>query len=315
MKTMKIKLMAIMMVVVLAFTGCMKVDLTSVINQDGSANVSVSVLMDRQVILDSIAEASGVALTEADIKLYDQSMAEEGMTVVTVDGKQYYQSLENDTVKPEKLSEYFAGEGIDSYVTADTVYIHFKDVEAVGGEDMAEMQAYMAEMGEDISLQDMEYKMSFEFPSAIISTNGTIDAANPNKVTFSVSMVSSSTIFATTNSAVTEASVKAEIAKLNKINAPKIKKLKADKVKSTAKKATATLKIKKVKGAKNYQIQYSLKKNFKNAKSVTTKKLTYKLKKLKKGKKYYVRVRACKINYAGQKVYSKWTKKTVKTKK
>ena len=146
MKTMKIKLMAIMMVVVLAFTGCMKVDLTSVINQDGSANISVSVLMDRQVILDSIAEASGVALTEADIKLYDQSMAEEGMTVVTVDGKQYYQSLENDTVKPEKLSEYFAGEGIDSYVTADTVYIHFKDVEAVGGEDMAEMQAYMAEM-------------------------------------------------------------------------------------------------------------------------------------------------------------------------
>lgn len=316
MKTMKIKLIAMLLVVVLAFTGCMKLDATVVINQDGSAKIGVTTLVDKQAILDSVAQMNGVAMTAEEVAAYDQSMVEQGYTIVTVDGKEYYQLVETQNVKAGELSSYFGGEGAEAYVTVDTVYLKYESADAASDSaDMAEMQAYAEQMGAEMSLEDIEYNISFEFPSPIVSTNGTVDSANPNKVTFSISMVSSSTLFATTKSGVTEASVKAEIAKLNKINAPKIKKLKADKVKRTAKKATATLKIKRVKGAKNYQIQYSLKKNFKNAKNVTTKKLTYKLKKLKKGKKYYVRVRACKINYAGQKVYSKWTKKTVKTKK
>lgn len=48
---------------------------------------------------------------------------------------------------------------------------------------------------------------------------------------------------------------------------------------------------------------------------VTVKSVKATIKKLKKGKKYYVRVRATKTNYAGIKVYSKWAKKSVKTKK
>ena len=47
----------------------------------------------------------------------------------------------------------------------------------------------------------------------------------------------------------------------------------------------------------------------------TAKKTTYTIKNLKKGKKYYVRVRATKTNYAGNAIYSKWVKKSVKTKK
>ena len=39
------------------------------------------------------------------------------------------------------------------------------------------------------------------------------------------------------------------------------------------------------------------------------------IKKLAKGQKYYVRVRAGKYNYAGQWVVSKWVKKSVTTKK
>lgn len=317
MKKIKMNLLAMLLIVVVAFTGCMKMDVAVVINQDGSAKFAVTALVDKQDVLDSIAKMNGAALTADEVATYDKSMAEEGFTAVTIDGKEYYQVVESDNIKAGKLSEYFSGEGIDSYVTADTVYLKFKDNNsAIGTGDIAEMKESFEQMGMELSLDDIQYNMSFEFPNAIVSTNGTVDAANPNKVTFTVSMTSSSfTFFATTNSSVTEAGVKAEIKKLNKINAPKIKKLKADKSNSTAKKTTATLKIGRVKGAKKYQIEYGLKKNFKKAKSVTTKKLTYKLKKLTKGKKYYVRVRACKVNYAGQTVYSKWTKKTLKVKK
>lgn len=65
-----------------------------------------------------------------------------------------------------------------------------------------------------------------------------------------------------------------------------------------------------------YQIQYSLKKNFKSAKTVTVKKnktVSKKIKKLKSKKTYYVRVRTYKT-VSGKKYYSSWSKaKAVKT--
>ena len=78
------------------------------------------------------------------------------------------------------------------------------------------------------------------------------------------------------------------------------------------------LKVKKVtKQASGYQIQYSLKKNFKGKKTVNLKgfkKTSTTIKKLKKHKKYYVRVRTYKT-VDGEKYYSAWSKvKTVKTK-
>lgn len=316
MKSMKTKFLAMMLVVVLAFTGCMKMDATVKINPDGSSNMTVTMLMDKQAILDAVAEMNGAAMTEAEIAEYDKSMVEQGYTIETVDGKEYYKVSESQNFKAGEITASLAADGTEACITADTVYIKYENGEAASGsEDMAEMQAYVEQMGAEMSLEDIEYNMSFEFANPIVSTNGTIDPENPNKVTFSISMVDSTSVFATTKSGVTESTVKSEIKKTSKIDAPKIKKLKADKVKKNAKKATATLTFKKVKGAEEYQIQYGLKKNFKKATEVTTKKLTYKLKNLKKGKKYYVRVRAGKVNYAGVTVYSKWTNKTVKIKK
>ena len=70
-----------------------------------------------------------------------------------------------------------------------------------------------------------------------------------------------------------------------------------------------------VKGAKGYQLQYALNKKFKKKKSVQTKKTKYIIKKLKKKKTYYIRVRAYKMN-GKKKVYGKWSMvKKVKIKK
>ncbi len=101
------------------------------------------------------------------------------------------------------------------------------------------------------------------------------------------------------------------------IPTPTVKKpAKAKITKLSAGKKAFTVKWKKQSSISGYQVQYSLKKNFKSAKIKTVKKSKTKLtvKKLKKGKKYYVRVRAYKtVN--GKKYYGKWSaKKAVRIK-
>lgn len=90
---------------------------------------------------------------------------------------------------------------------------------------------------------------------------------------------------------------------------------------SKAKKTSIKVSWKKVSGVAAYQIQYSTSKNFKNAKTVkvSAKSASKVLTKLKKNKKYYVRVRSykvTKVNNKSKNVYSAWsTKKVLKTKK
>lgn len=97
------------------------------------------------------------------------------------------------------------------------------------------------------------------------------------------------------------------------------------KVKVAPKAPTLTLKAgkkqltaswKSISGASGYEVQYSTSSKMKKAKTVKVKKSSKKttVKKLKKGKKYYVRVRTYKtVN--GKKIYSDWSKvKNVKVK-
>lgn len=90
----------------------------------------------------------------------------------------------------------------------------------------------------------------------------------------------------------------------------KVESLKKTTLIVKAKKKKALLSWKKVSGAKGYQIQYALNKKFKKAKKLTIKRTTVKkvtIKKLKKGKKYYFRIRAYQV-VKGKKVYSSFSK-------
>ncbi|MCC8168015.1 MAG: fibronectin type III domain-containing protein [Clostridiales bacterium] len=86
-------------------------------------------------------------------------------------------------------------------------------------------------------------------------------------------------------------------------------------VKNTSSKKI-TVKWKKNSKASGYQIQYSTSKSFSSSKKVTVSgasKLSKKIGSLKKGKTYYVRVRAYKKTSSGTKYYSAWSsKKSVK---
>lgn len=98
--------------------------------------------------------------------------------------------------------------------------------------------------------------------------------------------------------------------KATKADGTKIGKVK---IKSAKNVKTKSIKIKlsKVKNAKSYKIQYSTNSKFKKATIKNTKKLTYTIKKLRVGKKYYIRVKA-----VNEKLSGKWSSiKKVKIKK
>lgn len=61
-------------------------------------------------------------------------------------------------------------------------------------------------------------------------------------------------------------------------------------------------------GAKGYQIRYSVNSNMKSSKKVLTKSTKRTISGLKAGRKYYVQVRAYKLDSAKKKVYGKWSK-------
>lgn len=83
---------------------------------------------------------------------------------------------------------------------------------------------------------------------------------------------------------------------------------------SNKKKGTFTCKWGKLKDAEGYQIQISLNKKYKSAKKYKTKTYTYSkkktsanIKKLKKGKKYYIRIRSFAKDSTGKRCYSDWS--------
>lgn len=75
------------------------------------------------------------------------------------------------------------------------------------------------------------------------------------------------------------------------------------------KKNAITVKWKKIKNAKGYEIQIALNKKFtKGKRKLYSKKLTASIKNIKEGKQYYLRVRAYNQGTGGKKVYGKWSK-------
>ena len=86
----------------------------------------------------------------------------------------------------------------------------------------------------------------------------------------------------------------------SKVKLGSVKKLKGKKL---------TVKWKKTKGAVGYEVQYAVNSKFsKSLKTKNTTKQSITLKKLKKKKTYYVRVRAYKIDKSGKKVCGSWSK-------
>jgi len=118
----------------------------------------------------------------------------------------------------------------------------------------------------------------------------------------------------TTTSAVAEATTTAKVTKTQKPTAQKVSVGNTRITKIVKTKKSAKVIYKKIAKVSGYQLQLSRSSKFKKAVTKTTKKVSYKFKKLKANKKYYVRVRGY-VKTSNGTAYGKWRKKNFKTAK
>ena len=318
----RVKLLAAVLMVVLVFSGCMKEDAKIIVSEDGYVTMGVTVDIKKETcdkILKKI-KANGDEISKSIAESFTKDMK-----VVTIDGVEFYEAKESEKKTYKEFMSTNSDDGTDVYVTKDTIYINgkAKKTSMTGDVNSKEMEAMLKASGVDASVineaKDIKLTYSVEFDKNIESTNGIIDKDNPKKANYSITEginASSITIFATTNKSVTLKDVQNYIKKNRTIAKPILKKVKADKLKKKTKKASITVKFKKVNGAEKYKIEYATNKKFKNSRVKITSKTTYKIKRLKRGKRYFVRVYAMKKNDMGKDVISKASnKKSVKIKK
>lgn len=312
MKNMKMKLITLMIIVVMVFSGCASVKMDVVINSNGSGVLYMTMRLDKAAVNTELKKEG---ITDAMMSTYwqtlEQTYKEDGFSVrsVTVDGKEYMQIQRLEKVN--KAAEL--GFSDNSYITTDTYYTEVDTKDMMG--DAGNMGEASAIAG-SADLSKITFEVSVVMPNDISKTNGTISETDKKAAKFNVPLGKKSVLFATTNSNVALESVQKKVKAANTIAKPKLKKVKANKVKKNAKSASITVKWSKVKGAKRYEVNVAASKKFiKSVSFKSTKKNTITIKKLKKNKKYYVQVVAVKKNLAGTDVFSKPAKKTVKTKK
>lgn len=315
MKNVKMKLIALMLIVVMAFTGCMSEKMEININSDGSGRAKATISLDKAQINKALKDQGA---TDTMIETYWKQLLKEykelGMDFknVTVDGKEYLQYTVFQNLRKGKLAEDLAISD-NSYITADTFYTEVDMSEAMP--DTSDLGEYAALAG-SVDMSAIKIEFVITMPNDIVSTNGVISTTDKKTVNFNVPINKKSVLFATTKSGVTQTGIQKKVKAANTIAKPKLKKVKANKVKKNAKKATITVKWGKVKTAKKYEVTIATNKKFtRNVITKITKKNKITIKKLKKNKKYYVQVVAIKNNFANGEVRSKVAKKSVKTKK
>lgn len=123
-----------------------------------------------------------------------------------------------------------------------------------------------------------------------------------------------SAVAETTTTVAAETTTPAKVTKTQKPTAQKVSVGNTRITKIVKTKKSAKVIYKKIAKVSGYQLQLSRSSKFKKAVTKTTKKVSYKFKKLKANKKYYVRVRGY-VKTSNGTTYGKWRKKNFKTAK
>lgn len=151
--------------------------------------------------------------------------------------------------------------------------------------------------------------------AAETTTPATVETTTPAVVETTTSAATETTT--TTARTTTVAPTPTTTAKVTKTQKPTAQKVSVGNTRITKivkTKKSAKVIYKKIAKVSGYQLQLSRSSKFKKAVTKTTKKVSYKFKKLKANKKYYVRVRGY-VKTSNGTTYGKWRKKNFKTAK
>lgn len=164
----------------------------------------------------------------------------------------------------------------------------------------------------NIEIADGQIKIVKETETTTTATAETTTVATAETTT-PVAVETTTTTAKTTTVAPTPTTT----AKLTKTQKPTAQKVSVGNTRITKivkTKKSAKVIYKKIAKVSGYQLQLSRSSKFKKAVTKTTKKISYKFKKLKANKKYYVRVRGY-VKTSNGTAYGKWRKKKFKTAK
>lgn len=299
----KILSVIMVLVMVVAMTGCFYAEDHFTLNADGSGNVYSYILIEKEAY-DSMMGMADSMTEEED--LVSDTGAE--MPVVTIDGIEYYEMEESqDFASVEELEEYLVASYDDVRVSIDTISFDVtmdeEETEVMTYEDMVETYAAI---GIDIETA-VEGYMVFNMPAPIVSTTGELseDGCSATYFMNMKTMYDGMDIFVTTSE---EEAANEKIR--NGVENTKIT------VKSSL---TSKGKIKLTwKKSSNYKMDYyevfrSTKKNSGYGtkayyRTSSGKKTSYINSKVKSGTRYYYKVRGVRV-VDGEKIYTEYSNK------
>lgn len=181
-KIKKLLLTAVLMVAAVAFTGCGEAIKSEVaFNADNTVNYSTSVGFDMEM-WQMLAEMSGTTVDE----MLKQIEAQGGkVTEEVIDGLTYKMATQaENNVSVEHVEEVLGSAYSDVCLRSDYFYgvLDMSD-QAEGYTDMQQLSGADYPYGDDV---DMKFYHSFSmtFNAPVVNTNGTVDPANPNHVTW-----------------------------------------------------------------------------------------------------------------------------------
>lgn len=250
-------------------------------------------------------KASFVVSTDDVVVAYDAEksalIAANGFTADDV--QNYISNITSVTVNDKSYSA--AGRGSVTLINKD-------------GTLVTDAEVFAAEGSYSVTVSSTGYKdVSFTYEKKATSTGNTDNIGNAGGTTDKKDNNSNSNTNTSTSNNTNKTVTPGPSANTDTTAKVSVAKVKGVKLSSKAKKIKVSWK--KAAGVTGYQVQYSTSKKFKKAATVNVKKaktVQATIKKgLKKGKKYYVRVRAYKT-VSGKKITGKWSvAKTVKVKK
>lgn len=166
----------------------------------------------------------------------------------------------------------------------------------------------------NIEIADGQIKIVKETETTTSAVAETTTTATAETTTPAAAETTTVATAETTTPVAVETTTTAKVTKTQKPTAQKVSVGNTRIRKIVKTKKSAKVIYKKIAKVSGYQLQLSRSSKFKKAVTKTTKKVSYKFKKLKANKKYYVRVRGY-VKTSNGTTYGKWRKKNFKTAK
>lgn len=249
------RVLAGLLAVVLVFclTGCMEIRLEDKISKNGTYTELMVVYLDREAVVDYLKKSLG----EEYVDYFNDLMEEQGLSLRTVDGKEYFvskpQTERSNIVKSSKNNQTRSVKGsIQIWETG----VHI-DLKALLGDATGSLDSLDSLPADDVDDQMVKeeyekmlassyvvYTISFDYDIVKTDKNGTINKNNPKQASWKISLDPAKTM------PVIEAYCKSDIKVSGVVQGATYKKAKKVKFQGAA---SATYKGKKVKSGTTFK--------------------------------------------------------------